>query len=185
MSLLAAVVGVHVFQGSRWTLTREGPLAQGNHHSSICLYGVLRCAHGMLHIAVGSEGLGKRFAPAFDIDIDGPGMATNPDRIRNRDSVIALVGGLFADWKLANRLPLLGEVGVPADEVRSLDRGHKLEETLSQGLVVEIEHPMLGSVQLPGPAARVGHNPSAGGPDRHQPPPSVGEHNDSVLTVAR
>ncbi|HZI98156.1 MAG TPA: CoA transferase, partial [Actinomycetales bacterium] len=35
-SLLAAIVGVHAFQGTRWTVAGESPRAQGNHHPSIC-----------------------------------------------------------------------------------------------------------------------------------------------------
>ena len=34
-SLLAAVVGVHAFQGTRWTVAGEVGRAQGNHHPSI------------------------------------------------------------------------------------------------------------------------------------------------------
>jgi crotonobetainyl-CoA:carnitine CoA-transferase CaiB-like acyl-CoA transferase len=83
-SLLEAVVGVHAFQGTRYTVAREVPTAQGNHHPSICPYGLFHCADGMLQIAVGSEGLWRRFAPAFGIDADTDGMATNAERVRNR-----------------------------------------------------------------------------------------------------
>ena len=34
-SLLAAMVGVHAFQGTRWTVAGEVGQAQGNHHPSI------------------------------------------------------------------------------------------------------------------------------------------------------
>ena len=56
-SLLAAIVGVHAFQGTRYTVTGEVPHGQGNHHPSICPYGLFRCADGLVQIAVGSEGL--------------------------------------------------------------------------------------------------------------------------------
>src|SRR5688572_16036657 len=71
-SLLAAVVGVHAFQGTRWTVAGEVGRAQGNHHPSIAPYGLFHCADGLLQIAVGSEGLWKRLAPAFDLPLDEP-----------------------------------------------------------------------------------------------------------------
>src|SRR6185437_2513234 len=38
-SLLAGVVGVHAFQGTRYTLAGEVPGTAGAHHPSICPYG--------------------------------------------------------------------------------------------------------------------------------------------------
>src|SRR4029078_7510942 len=55
-SLLAAIVGVPAFQGTRYTVAGEVPYGQGNHHPSICPYGLFHCADGLLQIAVGSEG---------------------------------------------------------------------------------------------------------------------------------
>ena len=43
-SLLASVVGVHAFQGTRWTVAGEVGRAQGNHHPSIAPYGLFHCA---------------------------------------------------------------------------------------------------------------------------------------------
>ena len=38
-SLLAAIVGVHAFQGTAWTVAGQVGRAQGNHHPSIAPYG--------------------------------------------------------------------------------------------------------------------------------------------------
>ena len=46
-SLLAATVGVHAFQGTRWTVAGEVGRAQGNHHPSICPYGLFHCRDGV------------------------------------------------------------------------------------------------------------------------------------------
>src|SRR6478609_8421401 len=42
-SLLAALIGVHAFQGTRATVAGEVPKAQGNHHPSIAPYGLFHC----------------------------------------------------------------------------------------------------------------------------------------------
>ena len=42
-SLLASLIGVHAFQGTRTTVAGEVPQAQGNHHPSIAPYGLFHC----------------------------------------------------------------------------------------------------------------------------------------------
>ena len=179
-SLLAAIVGVHAFQGTRYTVAGEVPRAQGNHHPSITPYGLFTCQDGMLQIACGSEGLWVKLATAFGIDPLGPGMATNRERVANRDAVNAAVNAEFADRTLAELLSTLDQIGVPAGEVRTLDRVYDWDQTRSQGLVLDIDHPVLGSIEIPGPPIRLDDNAFAGGREKHLAPPALGEHNDSV-----
>ena len=80
-SLLASVVGVHAFQGTRWTVAGEVGRAQGNHHPSIAPYGLFHCRDGAVQIALGSEGLWKRFCEGFGLDPDAEGLATNAERV--------------------------------------------------------------------------------------------------------
>jgi crotonobetainyl-CoA:carnitine CoA-transferase CaiB-like acyl-CoA transferase len=175
-SLLAALVGVHAFQGTRYTVAGEVPYGQGNHHPSICPYGLFHCQDGLLQIAVGSEGLWRRLAPAFDLPQDAPGFATNAERVRNREEVNAAVDAAFAAYPLDKLLPLLAEVGVPAGEVRALDRVYDWEQTRSQGLLVEVDHAIAGRIQLPGPPLRF----DGSIPFEHTAPPTLGQHDESV-----
>ncbi len=82
---------MHAFQGTRWTVAGEVPTAEGPHHPSICPYGLFHAADGMVQIAVGSEGLWARFAPAFGLPVAAPGFATNAERVRNGTAVRAAV----------------------------------------------------------------------------------------------
>jgi formyl-CoA transferase len=153
-SLLAATVGVHAFQSTRWTVAGEVGRAQGNHHVSIAPYGLFHCADGFVQIAVGSEGLWQRFCAGFDIDPAAPGFATNEQRVTNRERLIELVEGVFAHWKAAELLARLDEIGVPAGKVRTVDEVYAWEQTRSQGLVIDVEHATLGRLQLAGPPLR-------------------------------
>ncbi len=151
-SLLAAVVGVHAFQGTRYTVAGEVGVAQGNHHPSIAPYGLFRCADGSVQIAVGSESLWQRLVSAFSLDESG--LETNALRVADRARVISVVEAAFAEWPAERLLARLDEVGVPAGKVRRLDEVYEWEQTASQGLLIEVEHPSLGSVRLPGPPLR-------------------------------
>ena len=125
-SLLSAVVGVHAFQSTRWTVAGEVGRAQGNHHASIAPYGLFRCAGGSGQIAVGSEGLWRRFCAGFDLDPTTPGLETNERRVANRDRLIEIVEGVFADWDSSALLTRLDEIGVPAGKGQDDRRGVRL-----------------------------------------------------------
>src|SRR6478735_9857290 len=60
-SLLAAIVGVHAFQGTRYTVAGEVGRAQGNHHPSIAPYGLFHCQGGSVQVSCGSESLWRKF----------------------------------------------------------------------------------------------------------------------------
>ena len=180
-SLLAAVVGVHAFQGTRWTVAGEVGRGQGNHHPSIAPYGLFRCRDGAVQIAVGSEGLWRRFCDGFGLDATAPGLATNADRVADRHRVIEVVEAAFADWDAEPLLARLSEVGVPAGKVRALDEVYEWEQTLSQGLLVDVEHPTLGRVALPGPPLRFFAADGSEVTRRdHTPPPTLGQDNAAV-----
>src|ERR687898_717345 len=70
-SLLSAIVGVHAFQGTRWTVAHEVPQGPGNHHPSIAPYGLFHAADGALQIAVGSESQWRGFSPPVGRDPGG------------------------------------------------------------------------------------------------------------------
>jgi crotonobetainyl-CoA:carnitine CoA-transferase CaiB-like acyl-CoA transferase len=153
-SLLAAVVGVHGFQSTRWTVAGELGRAQGNHHASIAPYGLFRCADGSVQIAVGSEGLWQRFCAGFDIDPATPGFETNGERVANHERLVKFVEDVFSGWNALDLLARLDEIGVPAGKVRTLDEVYAWEQTRSQGLLVDVDHETLGRVQLAGPPLR-------------------------------
>ena len=153
-SLLSALIGVHAFQGTRQTVAGEVPRAQGNHHPSIAPYGLFHCRQGRVQISVGSEKLWNSFAATFGIDTTRPEFATNADRVRNREKVIEAVEDAFADYEAEPLLAKLNAAGIPAGKVRTLDEVYEWEQVHSQGLVVDVEHKVLGKISLPGPPLR-------------------------------
>jgi len=180
-SLLAATVGVHAFQSTRWTVAGVVGRAQGNHHASIAPYGLFACADGSVQIAVGSEGLWQRFCEGFALDPATPGLATNSERVDNRDRLIRVVEEAFSAWDAADLLARLSDVGIPAGKVRSIDEVYDWDQTRSQGLLVDVEHDTLGTIQLAGPPLRFF---DIGGSEvtrtDHAAPPTLDQHGSTV-----
>lgn len=176
-SLLAAVAGVHSYHGTAWTVGGQVPRANGNHHASIAPYGAFRCGDGMLQIAVANDTQWRKVATLLDIDPDIPKYATNRERFRHRDELIEDMEKALAAHDRAHWLAALGELGVPAGAIRSIDEVYAWDQTRSQGLLVEVEHPVLGRIELPGPPLRFDGLP----PAEHSAPPMLGQDGDAVL----
>ncbi|MEE6178222.1 CaiB/BaiF CoA transferase family protein [Mycobacterium sp. 050134] len=181
-SLLAAVVGVHAFQGTKWTVAKQVGRAQGNHHPSVCPYGLFPTADGAVQIAVGSEGLWRKFCAGFHLDPDAPGMASNPERVDNHKAVNQAVEAAFAGWDTESLLDELKRIGIPAGRIRSIDQVYEWEQTRSQGLLVDVEHPTLGRITLPGPPLRFfDFDGRESAPVQHQSPPLLGADTEAVV----
>jgi formyl-CoA transferase len=173
-SLLAAIVGVHAFQGAGYTVAGEVPLPSGGHHPSICPYGLFHAADGLVQIAIGSDGLWRRFAPEFGLD--RPEWSSNQARVADRDAVVAAINAAFSAYPATELLGRLDELGVPAGKVRDLAEVYGWEQTRSQGLLIDVEHTALGRITLPGPPVRF----DGGGRRSHAAPPTLDEHGPAI-----
>lgn len=179
-SLLAGVVGVHAFQGTRTTVAGEVPEPAGVHHPSIAPYGLFQTGSAPVQIACGSTATWEAVARLLDIDIADPRYVDNVSRVGNRDELTAQMEDVLATRPAEEWLVKLTQAGVPAGKVRTLDDVYSWEQTRSQGLVVEVDHPIHGRLELPGPVLRLDDNAYSGGRRTHLPPPVLGEHNASV-----
>ena len=179
-SLLAGMVGVHAFQGTRWTVAGEVPGLAGSHHPAIAPYGLFETGTAPVQIACGSEGLWRALCTAIDLDPEDPRFTTNQLRVQHRDELIALLEAHFAADPAEHWLELLAAAGVPSGKVRTLDDVYTWEQTLSQHLLLSVQHSTQGELKLPGSPIRFDDNAFSGGRDSHTAPPTLGQHNESI-----
>jgi crotonobetainyl-CoA:carnitine CoA-transferase CaiB-like acyl-CoA transferase len=177
-SLLAAVVGAHAYQGTRYTVAGEVPRPGGNYHPSICPYGLYRAADGFVQIAVGSDALWQKMAPAFGLD--RPEWALNRDRVRDHDAVNGAVDAAFGRHEADSVLATLASLGIPAGKVRDFEEVYTWEQTRSQGLLIEVDHAALGPITLPGPPLRFETDGRDTGRSEHLAPPLLDEHGEAI-----
>jgi len=184
-SLLAGVVSVHAFQGTAWLLGGRVPGVSGAHHPAIAPYGMFATRTAPVQVAVGSEGLWRKFADAVGLDGDDARFATNRDRVAHREVLIAEIEGLFTTREAEHWLDLLLGAGVPAGKVRSMDDVYAWDQVRSQGLVLEVDHPAYGALDLPGSPLRFDDNAFSGGREHHVAPPTLGQHSAQILEEIR
>ncbi|CAN5586738.1 MAG: CoA transferase [Actinomycetota bacterium] len=176
-SLLGSIVGIHAFQGTRWLVAGEVPEPEGNRHPTIAPYGAFRCSDGDINIAVGSEGLWRRFAPLVGLDPDDERFSTNRKRLANVEELEREISPALASATVDEWVGRLGEAGVPAGRVLSLDEVYESAQISHLGLVDSVEHPSLGSIKLPGSPLGWGRS----GKRSAESPPTLGEHNGEVF----
>lgn len=176
-SLLASSVAAHSFQGARWLLAGEMPRAGGNHHPTLAPYGAFRCQDGIIQVAVGNDGLWRAFALLVGLNPEDPRFENNAQRHANRDTLTDLIERRLRQDSAEHWLARLEQAGVPAGEIKTLDRVYGSPQVLSQRLVIETDHPSLGRIRLPGSAIRL----ERGMRRRHQAPPMLGEQTAAVL----
>jgi crotonobetainyl-CoA:carnitine CoA-transferase CaiB-like acyl-CoA transferase len=96
-------------------------------------------------------------------------------RDRNRDELLPILDGLFAERTSSEWLDALAAAGVPNARVNDVEAALEEPQALARGAVVEVEHPTLGTVRQVGSPLRLGDAaPLRRGPFR-------GEHTEEVL----
>ena len=143
-------------------------------------YGLFSCEDGMLQIACGSEGLWVKLASAFGIDPAARGHGHQPragrqPRRRHRRGQCRL------------RRPHARRAAHHARPDRGpRRRGAHARPRLRvgpdplAGPGLDVDHPVLGRIEIPGPPIRFDDNAYAGGRSEHLAPPMLGQHNESV-----
>jgi crotonobetainyl-CoA:carnitine CoA-transferase CaiB-like acyl-CoA transferase len=156
------------------------PGVSGAHHPAIAPYGMFATATTPLQVAVGSEGLWASFATALRLDPNDPRFRINGDRVAHRDELIAAIERVFATEPAEHWLAVLLEAGIPAGMVRTMAEVYDWEQTQSQGLVLDVEHPAYGPLRLSGSPLRFDDNTHSGGRSEHVAPPLLDEHGAAI-----
>jgi glutaryl-CoA transferase len=167
--------------GSSYLNAGVSPVRWGNAHPNIVPYQMFRAGDGRYFVvAVGTQPLWQRLLRLLELEKDyaeDARFATNAQRIRHRDELIPLLQTKFDTLPCAAWLARFADADVPAAPIQTVAEALNDPQTLSRGLVVEIEHPSLK-------IARSIANPirSESQPILYRlPPPLLGEHNRQIL----
>jgi formyl-CoA transferase/CoA:oxalate CoA-transferase len=182
ISLLDGQVAWLTYVAGKYFATGVTPGRYGSAHESLAPYQVFPTADDPLMVAVGSDGLWRRFTAATGLDelTDDPRYATNPDRVRNRDTLIPRVTKALAVRGCAEWTALLNAAGVPSGPVNTVPAALEQPQVAAREMVVEIEHPVAGTLKTLGSPLKLSSQPVS----IHRPPPTLGQHTDEILAAA-
>jgi len=109
--------------------------------------------------------------------LDDPRFLTNVERLRNRVALIEEIEKSFAARPAEEWVEALLAVGVPAAPIYDYAEALVSEQAQAREMVLEIEHPVEGTVKSLGFPVKLSGTPQ----QVRYPAPLLGEHTDQVL----
>jgi crotonobetainyl-CoA:carnitine CoA-transferase CaiB-like acyl-CoA transferase len=178
VSLFDASLGLLANVASSVLIAGDPPGRWGNAHASIVPYQLVRASDGAFMLAVGNDPQFRALvaileAPAW---ADDPRFATNPARVRHRETLIPMIEERFMRRPAADWLAALAAAGVPAGPVRTVPEALSSPEAVERGMVVDLPNGDQTTRAL-GPVPKLSKTPARAGSS----PPGIGEHTEEVL----
>lgn len=159
--------------------TGDRPQRLGNAHPTVTPYQPIRARDKPIIVAVGNDRLWERFCAILGVEdslMRDPRFETNAQRNVHRDELLPQLERILVQRDAADWIEELVEAGIPAGPINFPDDTLNDAHIRSRGMIVELEHPLIGIVRSIGLPVRFG----AAGPTYRRPPPRLGEHSGEI-----
>jgi crotonobetainyl-CoA:carnitine CoA-transferase CaiB-like acyl-CoA transferase len=177
-AMLDGQVAWMTYMAANYFATGEDPRRVGSAHLNLVPYQPFPTRDGFVNVAVGSEGLWQRFCDAVELPIAAdPRFATNADRVRHREELLAVLLPVFARRSTAEWVERLLGGGVPAGPIYRMHEVMEDPQVRHREMVVELPHPRAGRIRVNGIPVKLSETPGA----VISPPPRLGEHSEAIL----
>ena len=182
ISLFESTLAWLANQAQNAFVTGRSPGRRGTSHPNIVPYETFATSDGEIAVAVGSERQWPRLCGALGMPelAADPRFATNGDRVANRAVLIPLLADRFREEASADWLARLALAEVPSGPIATVLDALESPQARARGVVVDLEHPVLGRIAQVGPPFSLSATPAS----VRTPPPTLGEHTDEILAEA-
>ncbi|XP_072865040.1 succinyl-CoA:glutarate CoA-transferase isoform X2 [Chlorocebus sabaeus] len=109
--------------------------------------------------------------------IDDSKYKTNHLRVQNRKELIKILSERFEEELTSKWLHLFEGSGVPYGPINNMKNVFAEPQVLHNSLIMEMEHPTVGKISVPGPAVRYSKFKMS----EARPPPLLGQHTMHIL----
>ncbi|KVK79772.1 CoA-transferase [Burkholderia cepacia] len=179
MALLDVQVALLANMNTNFLASGKPPVRWGNAHPNIVPYQTFQTSDGWIIVAVGNDGQFRKFVEAGGRPglADDERFATNPSRVRHRDTLVPILAEMVKARGKADWIDALEAAGVPCGPINDLEEVFDNEQVVARGMQVSLPHPS-------GADAKLVRNPirmSATPPDARTAPPLLGAQTDDVL----
>ena len=181
ISLLDGSVSWLTYVSSGYFASGAIPRRYGSAHPTIAPYQAFASSDGFVMVAVGNDGLWRRFASALGRQdlLDDERYTTNPSRVAHREVLIPQIEQAMLTRTTAQWVQTLDDAGVPVGPIQTVDQAVQDPQVLARGIIVELDHPTAGPLKVVGCPVRLTRTP----PLVRTPPPILGQHTDEVLAA--
>ena len=177
LAMLDSVAALLTYQAGIYFATDTAPRRMGNRHPTIVPYETFAASDGDFVIAVGNDDQWQRFCGATGIAA-GERFATNRQRVTGYDELRPILAARLATGMRAHWIERLKAAGVPCGSVRDLQELFADPQMAARAMIAEVDHTTLGALRVLGTPFKLSGTPAS----IRRPPPTLGEHTQSVLT---
>ncbi|MBJ9594654.1 CaiB/BaiF CoA transferase family protein [Burkholderia seminalis] len=179
MALLDVQVALLANMNTNFLASGKPPVRWGNAHPNIVPYQTFQTRDGWIIVAVGNDGQFRKFVEAGGRPelADDERFATNPSRVRHRDTLVPILAEIVKARGKADWIAVLEAAGVPCGPINDLDEVFDNEQVVARGMQVSLPHPCGADVKLVRNPIRMSATP----PDARTAPPLLGAQTDDVL----
>jgi crotonobetainyl-CoA:carnitine CoA-transferase CaiB-like acyl-CoA transferase len=166
--------------GSSYLNAGVSPKRWGNAHPNIVPYQIFQGSDARhFVVGVGTQGQWLRLVKMLGAEELGADarFADNAARIANRAQLIPLLQQHFGTHPRDTWLAELKQSDIPAAAIQDVGEALNDPQTKARGLVVELEHPSLGTARSIANPIRLQNQPL----QYRLPPPLLGEHTAAIL----
>ena len=157
-------------------LNRFSPRRRGFH----VYYRTYQAKDGVLAVGCLSDRLRKRVSDLMGLDDIRFEPGYDPyseETAAFNEALVTRAEALFLEKTVGEWLALFDEAGVPAGPVRFAEELTDDEQVVANGVVVELEHSLAGSLKMVGPLLKMTETPL----EARSASPFLGEHSSAIL----
>lgn len=179
VSLLESAIKLLAPNLQAYWLSGAVPQRSGSGHPSIAPYELFETMDRPVLVAVANEKFWRMFCDVAELNHlrNDARFATNPDRVRHRDALIALVADAMRSRTASDWMERLEGAGIPAAPLNSIADIANDPQAIALDMFRSFEHPDLGVTKtVREPVLFDGERA-----DPSQPPPTLGQHTREIL----
>ncbi len=179
ISLFDSQLGMLANVASNYLISGKLPKRYGNAHANIVPYQSFQASDAWFILAVGNDGQFKKLCEVIgNMNLaQDPRFATNAGRVENRDALISILKPVFLNKTVSDWLSAFESAGIPSGPINSLEKVFAESQVAARQMLIEMEHPSIGSLRLVGSPLKLSETPV----EYRLSPPRLGEHTDEIL----
>lgn len=179
LSMFDSMLNLLSYMGTMWLTNGELPQPPGSAHDYTVPWQAFKAQDGYVVVATRQEVFWHKLCdvleePSLTAD---PRFVTNTLRVENRAVLVPQLERIFLTRTVADWLERLRAAEVPAAPVNNLDGAFAEPPVAEREMIVEYDHPEVGTVRLPGNPIKM----SGVTETISNPAPLLGQHTGEIL----